>query len=328
MHFLLNVHLPGVDAEVDAFTIGNGQVEHLSFAEWCGLDPAFPYVEVKYRKTRPTFWSGLVAADGNLDQEQCLDMARQFSWTLHRAFLLQSRQPLPTPELSVIYVSVSADADFSGPVGVLRLIGPAEREWVVFGSPLSIRYDTAALADVERIYRAMSRFDPDRAFDGVNAGLATLERLARPENWWGGDDLVHQASDFVHCLAACEGLLLGRDKAGDDAITDAFGRQAAVVASLAHLVAHEDFSALAKYFSNLYRLRSKLFHGRIRMRDLDEEARAQLPQARNLLCVCITVAVALDGETRPQDALPALLARAYSDAEVYAALLAEMEPTP
>lgn len=328
MHYLLNVHLPGVDAEVDAFAIGNGLVEHLSFAEWCHLDPAFPDVEVKYRKTRPTFWSGLVAVDGNLDQEQCLDMARHYCWTLHRAFLLQSRQPLPTPELSVIYVSVSADADFSGPVGVLRHIGPAEREWVVFGGPISVPYDATALADVERVYCAMSRFDPDRAFDGVNAGLATLERLARPENWWGGDDFVHRASDFVHCLAACEAILLGRDKAGDDAITDAFGRQAAVAASLAQSVAHEDFSDLAKYLSSLYRLRSKLFHGRIRMCDLDEEARSQLPQARNLLCVCITVAVALESEARPRDALPALLARAYADPEVYAALLAAMEPMP
>lgn len=328
MHFLLNVHLPGVDAEVDAFTIGNGQVEHLSFAEWCHLDPAFPDVEVKYRKTRPTFWSGLVAADGNLDQEQCLDMARHYCWTLHRAFLLQSRQPLPTPELSVIYVSVYADADFSRPLGVLRLIGSAEREWVVFGGPISVPYDATALADVERVYRAMSRFDPDRAFDGVNAGLATLERLARPENWWGGDDLVHRGSDFTHCLAACEGLLLGRDKAGDDSITDAFGRQAAVAASLAHLVAHEDFSELAKYFSSFYRLRSRLFHGRIRMRDLDDAAQEQLPQARSLLCVCITVAVALEREARPRDALPALLARANADPEFYTALLAEMAPTP
>lgn len=328
MHFLLNVHLPGVDSEVDAFAIGNGLVGHLSFAEWCDLDPEFPYVGDKYRKTRPTFWSGLVAVEGDLDQEQCLDMARQFCWALHRAFLLQSRQLLPTPELSVIYVSVSEDADFSRPLGVLRHIGPAEREWVVFGGPISIPYDAAGLADVERVYRAMSHFDPDRAFDGVNAGLATLERLARPENWWGGDALVHRVSDFVHCLAACEGLLLGRDKAGDDSITDAFGRQAAVVASLADSVRHEDFAEIAKYLSSLYRLRSRLFHGRIRMRELDDAAREQLPQARNLLCLCITVAVALASEARPRDALPALLARAYADPEVYAALLAEMGPTP
>lgn len=325
MQLHLTIHLPGVTLETDSSTLGPGRVGHLPFEEWLRLDPTFPHVESKYQKAHPTFWIGEIPMGNDTGNEEILKLGCELSWNLHCAFLLEPRVPwLPSPALSVRYLTVKGHPAF--PDGVegppKRLIGPAEREWVVFGSPVSVPYDPLALAQVAREFEWMARLDLDSAFGGVHAALAVLERTARPDSWWGSDEYLHSVNDFVHCMAACEGMLLADDTVGDnDTITDTFGKQAAVVTARTQ----DELASFARHWSDLYRLRSRLVHGRIGLSELEDVQRARLPQARTLLRALIKAAIAFKIEARSDDTLPALLTQALADSTAYAALRNRLE---
>ena len=130
MHVQWFAHLPGVQLESDgAVGVLEGFLTHLSFDEWCELDPSFPYSKANYNRSRPAFYVGSAELEGDLNN--VLTIVRQRINRFYQALLLDARVPLlPKPQLSVHYVRVNLPSG----VGTYRLVGPFEREWIIYGN--------------------------------------------------------------------------------------------------------------------------------------------------------------------------------------------------
>jgi hypothetical protein len=308
-------HVPGVVLKGgDSFPLGAGRVTALSFEQWQQLDDAFSFAGTRFDKARPAFWTGQVPID-NITQEDMLDAANSIRQTVHSAFLLEPRTPwLPSPVFSVTYCR------FPSSDGVMRLIGSMEREWVVYGSDVRVLYDAAAIAQVDRLVRWLQTFQPLSQHKTAYAGLSVLERTSRPDNWWG-DDYECSINDFVHCVAACEDLMLPQEPAVNK--TDTFGRHAAALTESTFA----NVKQWAKAWSNVYRFRSELMHGQIGLHALDVDLKRLLPMARQLLRQIILSSLAL--QLREQDdSLPQLLKNAFIDPDAHAALHQSLEEQP
>jgi hypothetical protein len=303
------IHLPGVVLPGEQCALGPGRIARLPFETWQTLDPAFRDTDRKYERSHPVFWIGDIP--GETDDEATPSVF-EISFKLHLAFLLEETAPrLPTPSLSTRYLRVRASSEASeAPVtATKRLFGPMEREWLVFGSPLTCTYDAAALSRVATMYGLVERTDPACSVRGIGAGLRTLEWTARPDSWHGGDSLRHDINEFIHCVAASEHILLpSAEERLEGGITEMFGRHAAA------LLCHEPaaLEANAKGLSDVYRLRSRLIHGRIGARDLTERQRAQLPLGRRLLREILVSALRLGTGNEGLD-FPALLSDAFAN---------------
>ncbi len=183
MNVQWHAHLPGVVLDGDAgMRIGPGRLVHLPFTDWSKLDSTFSFNDRQYEESRPVFYSG--AADlvdpSDLGESHVLNCVSR----LHTAFLLHPDAPLlPSPHMSVIYLQVEVSS-LPGAVSWRRIIGPFEREWIVFGSRVTYHFDDSQLAVVRSGYEALEGFDATRAFSGVESSLRTLEVTTRPEFWW------------------------------------------------------------------------------------------------------------------------------------------------
>ncbi len=247
MHVQWFAHLPGVQLApgLSSHEVIDGRVTYLYFGEWCELDPSFPDSEDKFNDARPIFYIGEAELEGDLKA-----VMKQVSARLHRfylALLMDSRVPLiPDPQLSVHYVRVNLKAG----VATYRLVGPFEREWILYGNRIVSEFDESALQALHIAYDLL----PDEAtstaayFPGVEAGLATLVRTARPGAWWEQRS-VHHVNDFIHCTTALENLLLPLDEQGrkSDAVS-AFGQHAAALVS----PARSGITDLAQSYAGLY----------------------------------------------------------------------------
>lgn len=308
------VHLPGVAlGETVEVPIGLGRLVRLSFSDWTELDDAFSWNERQYERSQPVFYAG----EADLPDDQSAAVIQVVAWAqnLHRAFLLAPGTPLlPSPQLSVTYLRWVFPDDSPVQSAWLRSIGPLEREWIVFGNKIQVTFDNEQIAAVQQNYDLLATYDPERSFPGVEAGFHALELTTRPECWWDGGR-SDQINSFVHCLTAIEHILLPplAEAPSGMKLTPTFGRHAAVITD----PSREGLAERTRFFSDLYRLRSRLVHGEIGIAELDEEELGRLDLGRRLLGHVILRATILKPTIGERESLPTLLGRAYEDENVH-----------
>jgi hypothetical protein len=311
-------HLPGVrlDEKAEGFALGPGRVESLPFKRWLRLDSEFKLVGEKYERSRPAFWVGALAVSGR--DRELDEIASPLLWRLHVAFLLAPGAPLlPSPRLSASYFARSPAGRPKKIKGwIYKSLGVLEREWIIFGSQIVYEYGVASLAAVQSAFTLMGNSELLRAIPGVEAGIETLERTALPESWWGGEETLYRTSEFVHCVAACESILLPPpEERAPGTITETFGRNGATLISRGV----DELTVCAAEIADLYRLRSKLIHGRLGRRDLDAIQAERLARGRGLLREVILGAVALSLLGVGGERLPHLLSEAFQDPATHTA---------
>lgn len=313
MHVQWFAHLPGVQlATRRSLEVLEGRFANLTFEEWCELDPSFPYSRDKYVASRPAFYVGSAELEGELK-----DILTQVSARIHRlytAFLLDSRVPLlPEPQLSVHYVRVNLQAG----VATYRLVGPFEREWILYGNQIVYPFDAAAIEALESVYHMLPEKGENGLLQGVAAGLETLVRTARPDIWWD-QRVVHHINDFIHCTQAIQNIVVSDQIEEDHRIPRVFGEHAAVLVSKSR----DTLNDLAASYAGLYRLRNNLMYGQMAMSDLSESDQQVLRLGRILLReVLIKVLVlnryARNGQSDGQVTIPAMLHHAFEQNDYY-----------
>ena len=87
-----------------------------------------------------------------------------------------------------------------------RVFRGMEREFIVYGSPLTYEYSAEDLASVDDLYRLIKSSGVRDWSDDVSAGIEVLEVTARPDSWYGGDMLFCQLHGFIRCMAATESI--------------------------------------------------------------------------------------------------------------------------
>ena len=313
----LYAHLPGLKLAESEVQLGGGRLTRLPFCEWASLESEFRWAERDYEKSQPVFWIRELPTDSGDAIETVVGAAL---WPLHTAFLLDHHTPLlPTPLLSSCYICWDTRGEYADVIGpsVKQLIGPVERELIVYGNALSYTYSAAELGAVERRLQFIETNKVQDLDDEIGAGIHVLEETARPDSWYGGDQLVCQLHGFVRCMAACESILLpGIDEGEKSDITQTFGRNAAMLFA----ASAEQRMRAEKYFVELYRLRTQLIHGRASPLRTDAETGARLAEGRRLLRYLIMAALLL--RTRTPEALPLrqVLQESWKDPERQARL--------
>lgn len=323
MPITLYAHLPGIILDEDDLPFADGRISRLPFEEWLVLDGGmFEYMDRKYTKAAPVFWIKQLAEEDMLGEGGVPQASNKAIWLMHSALLLEPRVPLlPTPVLSSSYITISSPqrtADLTeGLAQTMRLIGPMEREWIVFGSPLSYRFGASELAHVDVLYRLLNRAGTYDVEHEIAAGFSVLEETARPDSWYGGDAEINRQYDFVLCIAACENILLpAEDQLQKEGLTETFGRHAATL-----LAPSPGFKMeMARRFSSLYRLRSELMHGRSIQAQLDSASKTSLHDGRVLLGNILIAALKIRIAMPDVPDLPSLLAECEGDLDRQAAL--------
>lgn len=271
------IHIPGLRLTDGPHGLAGGRLEALAFERWQQIDGSHEYADRKFNRTAPAFWVGPVAADDATP----LDVLETISSCIHRAFLLHPVAPaLPSPSLSCRYLEHEIDGLGSA---WQRVIGPAEREWIVFGGLPVFDCDAAMLAPVDHFAELLKAKAEAPGSPGLRTALDTLERTARPDLRFDGDDGMGDAGGFVELVAAAEALLRendpsqreGEDAGGGESLAAAFVRRAAAMLG-------SDAAQIAE-FARVYDLRTRLIHGRIAARDLVERDRETLAAGRLLL---------------------------------------------
>jgi hypothetical protein len=293
MTAVLYAHIPCLQIDRAEVPFAGGRLAKLPIDDWIALESEFEYADRKYARADPVFWIRDLVLDGELTQEEESREVYDAVWPAHTAFLLDARAPLiPTPTLSCSYVTIPAPPELSDIIGrtVKRLIGPMEREFIVYGSPLTYEYSAEDLASVEHLYRFIESSGVRGWSDDIIAGIEVLEETARPDSWYRGDMVFCQLHGFVRCMAATESILLPpEEEGGNGETTQTFGRHAAAL--LAPFL--EDRDRAAKYFADLYRFRSELLHGRSIPDQKEPSVAARLRVGRQLLrnvaCAALTL---------------------------------------
>lgn len=294
----LYAHLPGLQLDEPVLPFAGGRLARVPFDEWIALESEFHYADRRYAGSEPVFWISEVMVEPEFTEPMLSHLAADAIWPVHTAFLLDARAPLlPTPTLSCVYL-VMPVASADGERAIARFMGPMEREFLVYGSPLRYTYDAGSLAAVEARYRLLRTSRVQQRGGDALAGIEVLEETARPDSWYRGDQELSRIHGFVRCMAATESLLLPpEDERVDGEITQTFGRHAAMLLG-ASPSGRDEASA---YFASLYRFRSDLMHGRSVPDEADPAIRAQLSVGRQLLCHAVCAALLADRE-RPDRA--------------------------
>src|SRR5436190_4577154 len=143
------IHLPGLRLAGGPHALGGGKLRALPFAEWYSLDGAFRQADRQYSQTAPVFWQCEIPLPDEVDEETLLRDVSELRSLVHLALLLTPSVPLlPTPALSITYLRLVDER--TGDFGAwARLVGPFEREWIVYGSPLPFGMDSSAVAAAE-----------------------------------------------------------------------------------------------------------------------------------------------------------------------------------
>ena len=150
-------HLPSIVLEGnESFPLGYGRVETLSFEQWQQIDNAFCFADSEFCRVHPSFWIGEINID-RITQDSISGAATEVLHRVHSAFLLELRLPwIPSPVLSVMYCQVPLDDDTLNSYW-MRCIGPMEREWVVYGSDVTVLYDAAAISQIDHLFKWMEK---------------------------------------------------------------------------------------------------------------------------------------------------------------------------
>lgn len=281
----LYAHLPGVRLDNADAPLAGGRITRLPFDDWARLESEFEFAQREYDNSQPTFWVWDRLTDDAEDSDRWV--VKELT-ELHTAFLLDHRVPLlPSPLLSSCYIQHIPPPEYADTINfaVKRLIGPAERELVVYGDPLTYSYSAEHLAAVARRLQFLRDNKTWEFNDEISAAIRVLEETTRPDSWYGGDLVVTQVHGFVRCMAACEGLLLPDEVKTD--ITQTFGRRAATVIN----TSPERKQQYEQYFIELYRLRSHLIHGNASKIRSDPQFEEKLASGRVLLRYLIMSAI-------------------------------------
>ncbi len=283
MNATLYAHVPGLKINCVEAPLACGRLATLPFDEWIALESEFEYADRKYAKADPVFWIRDLNIDDEATQEALSRRAYDAVWPMHTALLLDRGTPLiPTPTLSCCYIAMPARPELSDTLirPVTRLIGAMEREFIVYGSPLTYDYSAEDLASVDDLCRFIESSGVCGRCDDVSAGIEVLEETARPDSWYGGDMVFCQLHGFVRCMAATETILLPpEEELGSGEITQTFGRHAAALVG----PFQNDRDRAAKHFADLYRFRTELVHGRSIPDQQDPSVAARLREGRQLL---------------------------------------------
>lgn len=321
----LYAHLPGLKLGEGDAPFAGGLLTRLPFAEWVSLESEYQWADSRYERAQPTFWIRELESDASVAIQEAVSAAL---WPVHTAFLLDHQAPLlANPLLSSCYVRKDPPPEYSGVVrfSVMRQIGPMERELIVYGDPLTYTYGAADLAAVERRLQFVEVNHLRDLNDDIGAGIQVLEETARPDSWYGGDQVICRLHGFVRCMAACESLLLPPIDEGEKVeITQTFGRNAAALFT----ASAEQKERAEKQFVELYRLRTQLIHGRASPVGADVETIEKLTQGRRLLRNIIIAALLL--RMRDSDRAPVwqLLQQCWNDPERHARLAQTMTELP
>ncbi len=302
------LHLPGANLQCDGFDVGGGRITRLPFATWQKLDPAFAFAADEYERAKPVFFVADAPIDDKSGEDEIWAYISAITKRIHAAILLEPSAPrLPSPALSACY-AVVAVPDHRVNV-TYRKFGGMEREWLLFGPDLSYDFNEAALAEVAAVFDMLAPLG-GRAHPGAIAGIGALERTSRPDSWWGGGTRQHDLSDFVQCVAACENIVLGAENS-EDTITQLFGRHAAALLS----ARQEHIEVDRQFYSGLYKLRSRIMHGRTSFGELVEDDWAKIAVARRMLRSAIVGALKFAAASA--DDLPAALSDASRSPEAF-----------
>jgi hypothetical protein len=322
MQAVFYAHIPGLKIGVSQSFAG-GRLERLAFDDWAALESEYEDSQWKYDEAAPVFWVREFSVDDNWTTETLTHAVHDAVWPVHVAFLLDEKLPLiPTPALSSSYVVLPASTEYADVISrpTLRFRGALECEFIVYGSPLSYHYEAEELAVVEERSRFLAANGVQRRNGEVRAAIAVLDETARPDSWYVEDLKFDPLHGFVRCMAATESMLMSPETEGgkSDSITQTFGRRAAAL--LAPMLIDRDEGA--KYFSDLYRFRSELMHGRTLPDRQDETVLARLDDGRQLLRRVICAAMALQAATPDVEPLGRVLSEAWGDPDKQRALAA------
>jgi hypothetical protein len=306
-------HLPGVSlGPLTELPVRDGRLVHLTFDEWQVLDGEFDN-ERAYGRARPLFYAGSGDLDAESRPEKIIpEIVRRF----HDAVMLALPDRIvPAPELSITYMQVPISHDLVQ-MGVMRRIGAAERDWIVFGSPVREEISPGEVARVTAVQQRLEGYEEKPNAASVDRVLSVLRMTMQPEFWWS-PGAIDRLNDFIHCMAAMEDYLLPEEGVPAGAITQRLGQHASALLA-------ESFQGrqqMADYVSELYRLRTRLIHGEISAADLTPEMRARLTMARPLLANALLRSVLLNRRgTADPTPLPELLGKSWKNERAFDAL--------
>ncbi len=314
-------HLPGVKIDSSKRRpLGGGRLVQLPYETFRRLDNAFPFADSDYEKSSPTFFSWETNLPDNEDEMD--ERVFQRMTRVHRCLLLVHDTPLlPPPRMSVMYISFRP-RDIPGVLGaVRRLIGPFERDWVIYGGNLSpTLFDEPRLSEARTAYDLLEHLRPGNVFLGIASGLEILALTAHPEFSYSSerDEIMGERillNGFIHCVAAVENIVLQSPEGASTqpSLTTSFGRHVSVLLSSSP----DELDKSAGVISDMYRLRSRLIHGEIGVANLGEGESKQLTKGRLLLRDVLVRALALQPPVSESHLLPRLLSDAYENRQTF-----------
>jgi hypothetical protein len=303
-------HLPAVKADfADSYNFTTGQLKFLDFNTWQRLDGTFPYQDKRYERNRPLFYSS--SLEGFESIEQAIDYLRNINNQLYWSFLLISgTYLLPNPQMSCTYIEVEDGENRF----YQRFIGNFEREWIVFGDSWNNNFTEEQLQDINKYFDFLLSVKDFSDNYPVMQGLRTLQFTSNPEFCFKNNRLDY-FNGFVHCMSVLESALvpLFVRKNYNLTITEAFGRVASVVFSQNLSEARD----LTPYFSETYRVRSKMIHGEASGTNYTENVNQAFLMIRILLCKTIDVLIRLNNTGYKAENLPVQLLKAWEDEKTY-----------
>jgi hypothetical protein len=297
----------------------------LPFETWRQLDPGFPYEERAYVKSAPVFWIG----PGPDPTGDWVNGIQQQSRLLHAALLLGPHRPwLPSPLLSCSYLSYPVQESGVTAIAHLRLIGPLEREVLLYGGEIRVSYSDTDLARLNQLFSWLESYGDPFELAGTCRAMAVLERTTRPDGTRGFLPGL-SPTEFIQAIPAAESLLLPEDIRNR---TDGLGQQAAVLTALfnePHIPDPARLKTLAAEWREVYGLRSRLLHGKTSLTTMDEANLGRLALARALLVWIVFATLGLDLSMGTDSSpLSPLLTEAFKDAEAFKRLRHRLAEVP
>jgi hypothetical protein len=234
-------HLPFVGIEAAPTPIAEGELVRLGFDEWSALDTNFPFADRAYERSQPLFFQvDIDFGDEESSLDEAVEVMARLTGRLHDAIVLVTAARIPAPALSVTY---HRDAETGASA---TTIGPFEREVLLYGGEERLELDDEELDRIRAAAAFLAANDELVSVPEIAAGLAALERTARPE--------VTPLSSLVLEVGALEALLMPEARTH---LTATFARRAAA------LLADEDdeLRPLHKRARRWYQARSEVLHG-------------------------------------------------------------------
>ncbi|MCH7396647.1 hypothetical protein MM236_01555 [Belliella sp. DSM 107340] len=303
-------HIPGVKTDLSfPFHFSVGKLQLLDFEYWQKMDCTFPTQKKSYEKSQPVFFSSSIEEFDDL--EAATAQIQNINNHLYWAFLLGSGGALlPNPQMSCTYI------EFEHGIfdGYKKLIGSFEREWIVFGGSWKFNFSEEVLHNISVAFDLLLSSKGFKENHSIMQGLRTLQFTSNPEFCLKKDRLSY-FNGFVYCMAGLESILVPlfvRKKYGLT-ITEAFGMAASVVQS-------QNFSQSkqsTRYFSEVYRVRSKMIHGEASSVNYTENVEQAFHVIRNLYCNTIGVLIKLIHNGYKIEDFPNLLLKAWEEESIY-----------